>query len=558
MGAAETGSGKTLAFGIPMVQFVDEEKSRRHNASGLYALVITPTRELAMQIKRHLDDITKYIDQVTIGCLVGGLAIPKQERILSKYRPDIIIATPGRLWELIESSKQRHITVDSLKRLPFLVIDEADRMTESGHFDELVKIVEILQRKESGNQVDSEDEFSSTMASLKKRKHTWNGIEVEDIFLDELHHYERDRDTEEEEDEEENDEASEADEDDVETDGDEAVSSSVPVKRQTLVFSATLTFVHNNARRLGVNLKRKLSNKSASVPVRSAEEKLNKIMTLLGMSDKNVRTFDLTERGIGKVDSHRLKEVCMTCKLEEKDIYLYYYLLFHPGRTIIFCNSKDAIRRLASVLKLLSTEPIAFHSDMDQKRRFAALEKFQSKLGAGLLLASDVAARGLDIECVDHVIHYQVPRTLETYVHRSGRTARADNSGTSLLLVEPREAVFYTKLCKALNEGKHFQLLPVKSEYIPLVKQRVDLAKKIDVAEHRMKKVKVKSDWFRRMARDADIDIDDRDDLLEDEKEADAHYVKKIQVQQMKSQLNKLLKNKLQVFSPRARLAASS
>ena len=523
-----------------MVQFVRQEKARRNNKCGLYALVITPTRELAVQIKRHLDDVTKYVNDVAIGCLVGGLALPKQERILSKYKPDIIVATPGRLWELIQGTKQQHVTVKSLRQLPFLVIDEADRMTESGHFEELINIVEILQQTGQVKENDSDDEFSSAIPSFKRKKGTWNGIEVEDVFLEELDHCNLNSWRENEDEDEDG-------------DGDELEKSSgVPVKRQTLVFSATLTFVHAGAKRDG------FKRSSKGTPIRSAEDKLNKMMSLLGMSEKNVRKFDLTNEGIGKVDSHRLKEVCMTCKLEEKDLYLYYYLLFHPGRTMVFCNSKDAIRRLTSVLKLLQLEPIAFHSDMDQKRRFAALEKFQCKVGSGLLLASDVAARGLDILGVDHVIHYQVPRTLETYVHRSGRTARAASSGVSLLLVEPKEATFYTKLCKELNNGKHFQLLPVKEEYLSLLKVRVDLAKKIDIAEHRWKKVKVKSDWFRKMAKEADIDIDERDDLLEDEKEKQANCTEKIKLQQMRRQLKQALNQQLRVISPKVRLAAES
>lgn len=555
LGAAETGSGKTLAFGIPMIQFVQQEKARKNNLPQLYALVITPTRELAVQIKRHLDDVTKYVNEVTIGCLVGGLALPKQERILSKYKPDIIIATPGRLWELIQGTKQEHITIKSLRQLPFLVIDEADRMTESGHFEELINIVEILQQKGIAKEKDLDDEFTSTIPSLKRKRGTWNGIEVEDVFLEELDHNNfrsckrNDGElSEEEEEEEENEEEIEVEEEDEEK------SSALSVKRQTLVFSATLTFVHAGPKRDSF----KRTSKSQGPQIRTADEKLNKMMSLLGMGEKNVRKFDLTKEGIGKVDSHRLTEICMACKLEEKDVYLYYYLLFHPGRTIIFCNSKDAIRRLTSVLKLLRLEPIAFHSDMDQKRRFTALEKFQSKDGSGLLLASDVAARGLDILGVDHVIHYQVPRTLETYVHRSGRTARAASSGVSLLLVEPKEAVYYTKLCRDLNSGKHFQLLPVKQEYLALLKIRVDLAKQIDVAEHRSKKIKVKSDWFRKMAKEADIDLEDRDDLLEDEKVQENNSKEKVKLERLRHQLKQTLSQQLQVISPKVRLVAES
>lgn len=98
-----------------------------------------------------------------------------------------------------------------------------------------------------------------------------------------------------------------------------------------------------------------------------------------------------------------------------QDLYLYYFVTVHPGRTIVFCNSIDCVRRLRTVLEYLNCNPLPLHAQMHQKQRLKNLERFASSKTA-LLLATDVAARGLDIKGIEHVIHYQVPRTAEVCV----------------------------------------------------------------------------------------------------------------------------------------------
>lgn len=528
LGAAPTGSGKTLAFGIPLIErILSNRGSNPDRTRQLQGLIITPTRELAIQIKKHLDDILKYVKGIYVGCLVGGLAIPKQERILNKFKPNIIVATPGRLWEIIESGKQSHITPSSITQLDFLIIDEADRMAEKGHFEELMNVVDIFK---TGDQpdvgfkelpIDQRNDGDLIINGV-----THSESEIDDVLSD-FDHTKFEIVNDEKEDEE-----GEA----PETRKEDHLKAKKKI-RQILVFSATLTFVHDGPSRLKMNVKRRGSGVST-------KSKLDKLMEAFGIRDEKVKVIDLNEKErTGRPDIDLLRETCITCHKNEKDLYLYYFLYEFQGRSIIFCNSVDCLRRLMSVLKLLNLDPVSIHSGHDQKRRLVALERFTSTPGKGLLVASDVAARGLDMTDVDHVIHYQVPRTVETYVHRSGRTARALKKGVSVLLVEPKEAVNYRKLCSTLNQGSHFELLPIKEDLLKKLQPRVELARSIDVLEHSLSKIRVKSDWFRKAAMEMDMDIDDRDDLFEERHDTEALDKKKKRLKTLKNQLASVMKH---------------
>jgi ATP-dependent RNA helicase DDX24/MAK5 len=135
-----------------------------------------------------------------------------------------------------------------------------------------------------------------------------------------------------------------------------------------------------------------------------------------------------------------LTEARILCTLEEKDLYLYYFIQQHPGRTLIFCNSISCVRRLAQLLTLLRCHPLPLHANMMQRQRLKNLDRFRDS-PCGLLLATDVAARGLDIPGVQHVIHYQVPRTSEvSYRLRSGTTMQiAVICGTITSFLEPQK-----------------------------------------------------------------------------------------------------------------------
>lgn len=463
LGAAETGSGKTLAFGIPILHRILEDRSRstvhtertteaepcqsendsdEHEdenerkmvdlgcvrvlkdasprntpscpESKLYALVLTPTRELAMQVHKHLTAAAAYTG-IKIAVVVGGMAPQKQERLLSR-RPEIVVATPGRLWELIQDGNPHLAQVSNIR---CLAIDETDRMLERGHFQELHNLLELLNVDEG-----------------KKRQ------------------------------------------------------------RQNFVFSATLTMVHEPPGRL------KSRNKKLRV---TPGQKLQNIIMMLGVT--NPKVVDVTKES-GTAGT--LTEARILCALEEKDLYLYYFIQQHPGRTLIFCNSISCVRRLAQLLTLLQCRPLPLHANMMQRQRLKNLDRFRDN-PRGLLLATDVAARGLDIPGVQHVIHYQVPRTSETYVHRSGRTARAQKEGLTLLLIEPTEVPHYARLCRTLGRTKDLPLFPISSGLLAAVKQRVTLAQELDRLELATRRSNTETGWFRKALTEMDMLVDDED-----------------------------------------------
>ncbi|CAG9838438.1 unnamed protein product [Diabrotica balteata] len=458
LGAAETGSGKTLAFGLPILtgilkvkeknSMIEDDKEDESNSDEsdfedelkedtgcvklindvsmketsklkpLFALILTPTRELAIQIKNHLVAVAKYTG-VSVAVVVGGMAAVKQERILSKG-PEIVVATPGRLWELIQQGNLHLSQIDSIR---FLAIDETDRMLEKGHFQELHELLERINLDE------------------KKLK-----------------------------------------------------------QRQTFVFSATLTLIHELPNYLKNKSKLKRSKKINEM---TPTQKLQKIVEMLGMN--NPKVVDISE---GKGTSETLTECRITCNIDEKDYYLFYFIKRHPGRTLVFCNSIGCVKRLAALLNLLECNPLPLHASMQQRQRLKNLERFRDN-DNGILVATDVAARGLDIPQIDHVLHYQTPRTSESYVHRSGRTARASQQGITILLMEPNELHNYLKLCKTLGKSEDLPTFPVQDNYLNAVKKRIDLARELDKLQLNVKKANSENGWLQKAAEDMDIIIDD-------------------------------------------------
>ncbi|XP_015126985.1 ATP-dependent RNA helicase DDX24 [Diachasma alloeum] len=529
LGAAETGSGKTLAFGIPILTGIlelkaadpessidepknlkkidgsgatnsgwivsaegeadDEEKppnseeesegeeevkNPREEGMGcvrvidnidindlstpsplrktLYALILTPTRELAIQIKNHICRAAKYTD-IKVAVVVGGMAAVKQERILSKG-PEIVIATPGRLWELIDQGNPHLSRLDSLK---YLAIDETDRMLEKGHFQELHQILERV---------------NSNEMSIGER--------------------------------------------------------------QTFVFSATLTLVHDIPDYLQRKKKR---NSKSKIFKLTPGQKLQKIVSLLRI--KNPKIVDVTK---ARGTAGTLTECRITCTMDHKDYYLYYFLRRHQGRTLIFCNSIGCVKRLATLFGILKCHPLPLHASMQQRQRLKNLEKFQEDPNS-LLIATDVAARGLDIPNVEHVIHYQVPRTSEGYVHRSGRTARAQKEGITVLMMEPSELPYYTKLCKTLGHTKDIPTFPVVDRLLVAVKERVNVAREIDKLELRCRRDNVQKGWLKKAVEDMDLVLDE--DQIESTMESRESAELRRQLKRKRQQLNSLLSKPL-------------
>lgn len=413
------------------------------------ALIMTPTRELALQVTNHLKQAAKHTS-VEIVAVVGGMAPQKQQRLLHKH-PEIIVATPGRLWDLI-SEKEEHVS--QLDQLRFLVIDEADRMVEQGHFQELSSILDLIHI--SG---DSENEEE------KQTKKTL----------------------------------------------------------QKFIFSATLT------------LPKSFRQKGRERTI-SKGDVLVSLMDKVELQKNSCKVIDVTNKR-GTVET--LTETKILCSIEEKDLYLYYFLCRYPGRTLVFSNTVDCVRRLGSLFRLLNFDPWVLHASMQQRQRLKNLDRFKSN-ARGLLLATDVAARGLDIPSVEHVIHYQVPKDPDLYIHRSGRTARASREGLSVVLVAPQEAGSYKKIMKSLNSGNELNSFPVDVAFMSSIKKRITLAKKVDKEEFKFRRKKSRNDWVLSSAKAMDIEVDE--DLLEDLGDVQERKQQQGKLKQMKAELSSLLK----------------
>ena len=304
LASAETGSGKTVAFLLPMIQLLAEPGATR-------ALVLAPTRELALQIDETAKSYGRAAGLRT-AAVVGGESISKQIRLL-KEGADIIVATPGRLNDLI----QRQAV--SLKSVSLLVLDEADRMLDMGFLPQVRRIVAKL-----------------------------------------------------------------------------------PRKRQTMLLSATVSReVERLAREMMIN------------PVRVEVGQVTTVATLT--------------QNAYSVLSHA--KVPFLLRLIEQ----------HPdGSFLVFTETKRGADRVAKVLAANRHAVATLHSDRSQSQRNTALAGFRTRR-VRVLVATDVAARGIDVEDISHVVNYDVPSTPETYLHRVGRTARAGRGGKALTLVSPEE-----------------------------------------------------------------------------------------------------------------------
>ncbi len=301
---APTGTGKTFAFGIPMVEHIDPENP------SVQALVLAPTRELAVQIQEELRDLCEFKEGVRSVCLYGGAPIDGQIKTLKK-NPQIVVATPGRL---MDHMKRRTVKLDGVQTV---VLDEADRMLDMGFVRDVTRILDQIKNRRNLGM------FSATISR-----------EVMDISWV----YQRD-----------------------------------PVE----------------------------------ITVRPDEE---------NRPDIQQYRIDLEGRG-DKVDTMAA-------------------LLTHGGyeRAIAFCNTKNMTDRLSGLLNMRGFTAQAIHGDIQQRIREKTLQKFKDgKLW--VLVATDVAARGLDIDDVDVVFNYDVPEEIEYYIHRIGRTGRAKRHGVAYTLV---------------------------------------------------------------------------------------------------------------------------
>ena len=514
VGAAETGSGKTMAFGLPILQrlmqdkeeenwyedYPDEEKPGK-GKKHLRALIVTPTRELALQVAKMLADVSTYTD-IQIAAIVGGMAKQKQERILKK-QPEIIVATPGRLWELIRDG-EKHLT--NLERLTFLTLDEADRMVERGHFKELENVIKSIPEPPETRRIARSAKLTKRkqpMMTMSKKVTTNSGKEKKN---------EKEEQEEEEEEEEENEEPT--------TD-----NRIMARDRQTFVFSATLTVPDE--------VKYKLDRKKPQPSSKKVNRKIQKNGNDDNEDDENayrmnppkelastntmgnlmkmvpfygrVKLCDVSDSAKKRVNENektkatttttttttkvasKVHESALECTDDERDALTLYLLSAHAGNpSIVFVNAISSLRRLTALLKLMKVNAVGLHAGMQQRARLKALDRFKSNQ-ATALIATDVAARGLDVKGVELVVHYQVPRQADAYVHRCGRTGRANQSGVSVALVTPKERSRYLAMLAAMGRERGFRLppFPVAEETVREATKRVQLAKRIDAIVHK-------------------------------------------------------------------------
>ncbi|KAF4543230.1 ATP-dependent RNA helicase mak5 [Lasiodiplodia theobromae] len=500
VGKASTGSGKTLAFGIPILEtFLEVQRTKKASKKGEkapLALILSPTRELAHQISKHLTDLYTggTFDSPSIATITGGLSIQKQQRQLETA--DVVVGTPGRLWEIISLG---HGILKRFKKLRFLVVDEADRLLSEGHFKEVEEIMNVLERED---QADDEDEV--------------------------------------EEEEKEKDEKDDA-----------------PVQRQTLVFSATFN----------KGLQQKLTGKAKwHGDLLSNKESMEYLLKKLNFREEKPKFVDVNP--VSQM-AEGLKEGLVECGATEKDLYLYALLMFHPKtRTLVFTNSVSAVRRLHPFLTNLNLPALALHSHMAQKQRLRNVERFSAQPDS-ILIATDVAARGLDIKGVDLVIHYHLPRTADMYVHRSGRTARGESSGSSILICAPDEVVGVRRLVakvhanNASKSSYYMRSVDLDRRIVSRLKPRATLAKKIaDTDVAKAKSNSSENDLLRQAAEDLGVDYDSEE--LEKpmgrggrgngrkKKEREAKDLSKEEVHAMRAELKALLSQRVNVgVSPR-------
>ncbi|CAL6331351.1 unnamed protein product [Bathycoccus prasinos] len=539
VGAAETGSGKTLAFGLPILQrlmqdkeeekwyeeYADEEKPGK-GKKHLRALIVTPTRELALQVAKMLADVAIYTG-IQIAAIVGGMSKQKQERVLKK-QPEIIVATPGRLWELIRDG-EKHLT--SLERLTFLTLDEADRMVERGHFKELESVIKSIPEPPETRRI-------ARSAKLTKRKQTMAATKV-------VSNDSKTKKGEEEENDEENEPA--------------ADNRIMARDRQTFVFSATLTVPDEvkykldrkkpqaSSKKVNNGKKKDGGGSSGGENNNGNDENAYRLEPPKELASTNtmgnlmkmvpfygrVKLCDVSDSVTKKKKDNnpdessskaaitsttkvasKVHESALECTDDERDALTLYLLSAHAGKpSIVFVNAISSLRRLTALLKLMKVNAVGLHAGMQQRARLKALDRFKGNK-ASALIATDVAARGLDIKGVELVVHYQVPRQADAYVHRCGRTGRANLSGVSVALVTPKERSRYLAMLAAMGRERGFRLppFPVAEETVREATKRVQLAKRLDAIVHKNEKKRADKAWKKRTAEAMDLGLDADDD----------------------------------------------
>ncbi|MFD1630555.1 DEAD/DEAH box helicase [Pseudopedobacter beijingensis] len=324
LGCAQTGTGKTAAFAIPILQLLNEELKQSHQKNAIKALIVTPTRELAIQIGDSFSDYGKNL-RLKHAVIFGGVNQKSQVDALQKG-VDILVATPGRLLDLMH---QKHL---SLKHISLFVLDEADRMLDMGFINDVKKIIAVL-----------------------------------------------------------------------------------PQHRQSLFFSATMPPV---IQKLSEEIL-KSPVKVEVTPASSTAETINQTVYFVDKGNKNNLLFHiLTDRNIDSV--------------------------------LVFTKTKHGADKVVKVLLKENIKSAAIHGNKSQNARQRALEEFKTKK-IRVLVATDIAARGIDVDNLKYVINYEIPNIPETYVHRIGRSGRAGAEGIAFSFCDVDEKPFLKDIEKVIG-----------------------------------------------------------------------------------------------------------
>ncbi|WP_095274012.1 DEAD/DEAH box helicase [Helicobacter sp. 11S03491-1] len=302
---AQTGTGKTAAFALPIIHMLKNDRT-------IEALVITPTRELAMQISDEIFKLGKFAKTKTV-CVYGGQSIKKQCEFIQKM-PQVMIATPGRLLDHLKNNRIENFVPK------IVVLDESDEMLDMGFLDD-----------------------------------------IEEIF------------------------------------------GYLPSNAQILLFSATMP-----------EQIRVLADKILQNPIN------------IKITPTNMTNVDISQRFYVINDTERNDAITRLLDTQS------------PSKSIIFTRTKKEADELNTILSAKGYKSIALHGDMEQRERRDAVNAFKANK-ADILVATDVASRGLDISDVSHVFNYHIPLNPESYVHRIGRTGRAGKKGVAITLVTPLE-----------------------------------------------------------------------------------------------------------------------
>ncbi|HEY0156219.1 MAG TPA: DEAD/DEAH box helicase [Thermoanaerobaculia bacterium] len=353
IGQAQTGTGKTAAFALPILEKIDPKKRETQ------ALVLTPTRELAMQVADAIHSYSSKIGAVSVLPVYGGAPIVPQLKRLERGA-HVVVGTPGRLIDHLDRGSL------DLSKVRVIVLDEADEMLKMGFVDEVERIL-----------------------------------------------------------------------------------SAVPAERQIALFSATMP---DEVLRIAKRHQRSPEN--------------------IEIEHKSVAAPDIEQRFLNVSEGQKLEVLTQILELQPAEAVL------------IFRRTKNGSAELAEKLEGRGFAAVAMHGDMSQPLRESVIRRLRAGQ-VEIVVATDVAARGLDVEQIEHVINYDVPHDVESYVHRIGRTGRAGRSGTATLFVTPRER----RMMREIERYTGTQIKPMK------MPTRADIAaKRIGVFKETIRKTIAEGD----------------------------------------------------------------